>query len=439
LIDPGWYERYSDEELRRLYQRDPEGFRRLLAATFSEEEAREIYETLLIDAATEGIFTREPDPSLPEIVLLPGIMGSHLRGSFIARSWFNILTLPFSNLLLNLGLDPNGNDPNNLRPDGYMEMSYSKAARAWRRQGYMVHEFSYDWRLPLATSANRLADFLRARRRARPQARFALICHSMGSLVASIYSRDHADWRDYVEQAVLVGGPLGGSFAIMEMLSGEYATVVKLDQISRATSLDEIRRMGSSFPGALEMLPHPDLFGSSVEALYQPRSYAGLARPGADWLRAARRIKTDLRDSPLLGRATCLVCVDRGTSCDFITDAQGEVRRSTKATRGDATVAATSSLVSGVPAYKVDFEHGDLLKDPKVIEAVPILLRGQRPPLQAVDRSVIDIPLPATESVLESPVEREVKWEMRAAEIRERITRNGVLTSEDQRWLMSQY
>jgi hypothetical protein len=436
LIDPGWFERYTDEELRRLYQRDPEQFRELLAATFEPEEAHEIYETLLSDGGTEGIFSREPDPALPEIVLIPGILGSHLRGSFLGRSWFNALTLPFSNLYRTLGLDANANDPNNLRPDGYIGLSYSKAARAWRRRRFMVHEFSYDWRLPLAVSARRLDDFLRARRRARPQARLALVCHSMGSLVASIYARDTPDWRDYVHHAVFAGGPLGGSFAIMEMLSGEWPFVMKLASISQGTSLQEMRQMGATFPGALEMLPHPALFTRSdadVEKLYHPSAYAPFARPGADWLRASRRVKADLRDSPLFGRATCLVCVDRPTAGSFITTTTGEARHSPLLVRGDGTVAATSALLTGVPAYKVDFEHGELLKDPKVIQAVPDLLTtGDIRYLPPVHRTLIESPLP----VMGAPAPSPEAVADHALLVRERM-RTGILTEEDYRWLTS--
>lgn len=435
LIDPGWFERYTDGELRRLYQRDPEQFRRLLASSFSAEEAQEIYDTVLFEASVEGVVERASDPALPEIILIPGIMGSHLNGGgFWGRSWLNVLTLPFANLLTTLGLDANGNDSNGMSPDGYIEMVYGKAARTWRRQGFMVHQFSYDWRKPLTQAARRLDTFLRERRRARPEARFALVCHSMGSLVSAVYAADVSDWRDFVDRAVLCGGPLGGSFAIMEMLSGEWPFVRKLAAISQDTSLDEMRKMGASFPGASEMLPHPALFSrpnADVELLYRRESYASFARPGADWLRASRRLKDDLRESPLLGRATCLVCVDRRTAGTFIV-VDSQVRHSEETVRGDATVPAASALVDGVPAYRVDYEHGDLLQDPKVLDAVPRILRGQRMPLPAVTRDVLNEPIaeapgPSLEALT-------VKWEAEAVLIRERM-RFGLATAEDVRWI----
>ncbi|HKB98806.1 MAG TPA: trypsin-like peptidase domain-containing protein [Terriglobales bacterium] len=436
LIDPGWFERCSDEELRRLYQRDPEQFRSLLAASFTADEAQDIYDTVLFDASVEGVRERAVDPSLPEIILLPGILGSHLRGSFWGRSWLNLLTLPFVDLLRTLGLDANGNDPNNLAPDGYMETSYAKAARTWRHEGFMVHEFCYDWRKPLAQSAQRLDRFMRERRRARREARFALVCHSMGSLVSAIYARDVADWRDFVEHAVLCGGPLGGSFAIMEILSGEFPFVKKIAEISRGSSIDEVRRMGASFPGALEMLPHPALFtsdGADAELLYRRESYASFARPGADWLQASRMIKDDLRATPLLSRASCLVCVDRHTAGTFAI-INGEVRHSHQSVRGDDTVPAVSALVIGVPAYRVDYPHSDLLRDPKVLDAVPRILRTQKLPIESVTTAVLNQPLP--EAPAPSPEALAIKRAAEAAVVRERM-RHGIATADDLRWILS--
>ena len=435
ILDPGWFERCPDEELRRMYQRDPDQTRSLLASSYSPEEAQEMFDTLLVEASTEGVLEAPADPSLPEIVLLPGIMGSHLRGSVLLRSWLNLLTLPFANLNRSLGLDRNGNDPNGLSADGYIESFYAKAARSWRHEGFKVHEFSFDWRKPLSMAVRRLDSLMRERRQARPEARFALVGHSMGCLVSSLYARQVSDWRDFVDQAILCGGPLGGSFAIMEMLSGDWPFVQKLAKISRGTSLKDMQMMGASFPGALEMLPHPALFsrdGADVELLYRSESYSSIARPGADWLHASRNLKDALRDTPLLGRATCLVCVDRPTATTFVRD-NGGLRHSPITTRGDGTVAAVSALISGVPAFRVDFEHGDLMSDPKVLAAVPMILKGNTLPLQFVTLDVLKEPLP--EAPRPSPEALSATRDDKAAQIRERM-RTGLSTVEDVRWLM---
>jgi|GEM_PF-1059149 len=438
LLDPGWFERYSDDELRRFYQRNPEQFRSLLAISMPPEEAQNIYDTVLFDASVEGIPERAVDPSLPEIVLMPGILGSHLdRPGWGGHAWLNPLTLPFSNLRTTLALDGNGNDPNSLRPDGYVRSVYGDAARTWRRLGFAVHEFSYDWRVPLARSAQRLKDFLLERRRARRDARFALVCHSMGGLVASIYARDTSDWRDFIEQAIFCGCPLGGSFAIMQILTGEYALVRKLAAVSLATSVEDMQSLGATLPGALEMLPHPALFsrdGVDVEKLYQREHYAAFARPGADWLRAARRIKDDLRTSPVLGRTTLFVAVNHRTDASFVTDAGGLLRNGGHQVRGDGTVPAVSALVEGVTAYAATHAHSDLLKDPVIIQSVPELLRGRRIPVGVVTNAVMNQPLP--EALQPSLETMTAKWEIEAIAVRERM-RHGIATTEDIRWLLS--
>lgn len=435
LFDPTWFERYSDEEMARLYQRDPEAMRELIAASFTAKEQEELIDTLLWSASTESIREATTDPDLPEIVLLPGIMGSHLNAGWRPRAWLNFLTMPFTDLLSSLGLDGNGNDPNGLSPDGIVRSFYSSAARRWRNQGYRVHEFGYDWRKPLAHAATALDRFLRNRRRERPAAQFVLVAHSMGTLVSSVYSMQTPDWRDYVTKAVFCGGPLGGSFAIPYMLAGEWPSLKKIAAVSASSSLEELRTMGSTFPGAIEMMPNPDLFtvpGADVEELYQPRLYASFARPSSDWLAASRSLKRRLREAPILARTTILVNIDLPTPCTFIKK-DGIAMPSPLAMRGDGTVPARSALVPGVTAYRVFESHGDLLRDEGVIDAVPRLIHGEEPPLAEVTNEDVAAPLPeAASTMLET---FPVLLEGRAAAIRERMN-NGIVTTEDVRWIL---
>jgi pimeloyl-ACP methyl ester carboxylesterase len=376
------------------------------------------------------------DPNLPEIVLLPGIMGTHLDAGWRPRAWFNPLTLPIANLLRSLGLDPNGNDANGLSPDGIVSAYYSPAARRWRKQGFRVHEFGYDWRKPLRVSAGSLDAFLRNRRRERPSARFVIVAHSMGCLVTSMYSMQTPDWRDFISHAIFCGGPLGGSFAIPYMLAGQWPSVQKLAKISLSTSLDEIRTMGSTFPGALEMLPHPDIFsqhGADVEELYHPHVYASFARPSADWLSASRALKNRLREAPVLGRSTLLLTIDLPTACTFVKTG-GIAMPGTAKVRGDGTVTGRSALVDGVPAYRVTKSHGDLLLDEGVIDAVPRIIRADDMILAEVTQADLDAPL--VEGPALAPEAAAAITDIRAAEVRERM-RHGILSTADLRWIVS--
>jgi pimeloyl-ACP methyl ester carboxylesterase len=213
---PDWMERVSETEMKRLYQRDPEGFYELLVETFGEDEAAQIRDEVLFDASTEGLFTPEPDPDKPELVLIHGILGGHLASLGGGRSWLNLLLLPFENLCNSLSLSSDGTDSRNLQPDGIVQSAYAMAARKWRNDRFRVHEFSFDWRKTIEESADRLACFLREQKKARPLARFVLVAHSMG-LVVSALGHKEPDWRQLVDKAVLCGSPLGGSFAIMEI------------------------------------------------------------------------------------------------------------------------------------------------------------------------------------------------------------------------------
>ena len=110
----------------------------------------------------------------------------------------------------------------------------------------------------------------------------------------------------------------------------------------------------------------------------------------------------------------------------------GEARHSPESVRGDGTVPAASALVEGVPAYRVDFEHSDLMRDPKVLEAVPCLLRGQRLPLESVTPNALAAPMP--EGPPASLDALTAKWELEAAGVRERM-RAGIGRAEDTRWV----
>jgi pimeloyl-ACP methyl ester carboxylesterase len=393
-------------------------------------------DTLLSSASTESAPEAAVNADLPEIVLLPGIMGSHLDAGWRPRAWFNPLTMPFTNLLHSLGLNANGNDANGLAPDGIVSAYYAPAARRWRNLGFRVHEFGYDWRKPLSAAAAALDDFLRNRRREQPTARFVIVAHSMGTLVSAMYSLQTPDWREYVAQAIFCGGPLGGSFAITEMLSGEYAAVKKMAAISLVTSLEELRKMGSTFPGALEMLPDPALFsreGADAEELFRPAAYAPFARPSADWLSSSRTLKSRLRNAPVLGRTTMLVNINLPTSCTFTKSGQLAMASAIK-TRGDGTVAARSALVDGVPAYQVTKPHGDLMLDELVIDSVPRLIRGEGIMLELVTPAALNAPL--LEAPAPTPEAATADLAQRAAAVRERM-RTGLLSTADIRWIMS--
>jgi pimeloyl-ACP methyl ester carboxylesterase len=142
------------------------------------------------------------DPDVPTTVVVPGILGSELLRSDGAQVWLNAgnalghhdlalpLSLPFS--ATDDGLLPGGllgTDAVLPRLFGFTE--YADLLDLLRAAGVRHHVFTYDWRRDIVESARRLGAVLDALAEARdePAARFNVIGHSMGGLVARYYLR----------------------------------------------------------------------------------------------------------------------------------------------------------------------------------------------------------------------------------------------------------
>jgi pimeloyl-ACP methyl ester carboxylesterase len=142
------------------------------------------------------------DPDVPTTVVVPGILGSELLRPDGAQVWLNAgnalghhdlalpLSLPFA--ATDDGLVPGGllgTDAVLPRLFGFTE--YADLLDLLRAADVRHHVFTYDWRRDLVESARRLGAVLDALAEARgePAARFNVVGHSMGGLVARYYLR----------------------------------------------------------------------------------------------------------------------------------------------------------------------------------------------------------------------------------------------------------
>ncbi len=429
-----WFERSGDDEIARAYLGDSAATRQRLVAALGQEEAADYIGDLeeelnASQTSVEGLFSRAPDPDLPEIILLHGIMGGHLahQGFFRNRLWIEPFELVKGNLAGRLTLDADGEtDYGDLKiePDGHIKLAYSKAARKWRKQGFVVHPFSFDWRKSVRHAAHQLHLFVEQRHAANPGRPLVLVAHSMGGLVASLYSERYPEWSDRIEQAVLVGSPLGGSYASPMAVYGYNELVNKLAFVTRSDDVTTFRRMAASAPGLMDMLPHPDLF-EEARPFYRQAGWPEDTRPGQRWLVQSLNLKGVLRQAPLLARTTLIVNVTHGTVETWLDS--GEPGPATGV--GDGTVPARSFLIDGLPAFKADRGHGDLLNDPKAIEGVTNLLKSGHTGLDPVIPADLVGPLAAEEAVGEETID-----EAAVNARRDRFS-SGRLTREDLRWL----
>ncbi len=192
------------------------------------------------------------DPSLPATVIVPGILGSQLLRPDGTEAWLNLgNALGYHDIALPLVL-PLAESRDDLRPGpllgtdrilprmfGFTEYAdvvdlledagFLRDRRLDKHAEYRI--FSYDWRRDLVEAARALHEMLEGLAEARhdPQARFNLIGHSMGGLVARYYLRygtaepsedAPVTWAgaQRIENLVLVAVPNGGSVHSFEAI-----------------------------------------------------------------------------------------------------------------------------------------------------------------------------------------------------------------------------
>jgi pimeloyl-ACP methyl ester carboxylesterase len=234
-----------------------------------------------------------PRENLSPVIVVPGVMGSGLvrpDGTRVWLSWGNAMG---SHALALPCVLPLCDSRDELEPSGLLGMEgllprlfgfteYGDLLELLREAGFrragttmngepLYHIFSYDWRRDLIESARRLeqkldelADFM-----GEPDARFNIVGHSMGGLVARYYLRyGGAEPKDgapvtwagarRIKNLVLVAVPNAGAMAAMEAIF--HGSRVGLSTTTLAASV--IARMPSIYqlmppPGAPAMLdPH---------------------------------------------------------------------------------------------------------------------------------------------------------------------------------------
>ena len=219
------------------------------------------------------------DPSLPGTVIVPGILGSQLLRPDGTEAWLNLgnaigyhdiglpLSLPLAESRDDLKPGPLlGTDRIFPRMFGFTE--YADVVELLEDAGFMkggkkphipdYHIFSYDWRRDLVEAARALHEMLEGLAEARgdSRARFNLIGHSMGGLVARYYLRygtaeptedAPVTWAgaSRVQNLVLVAVPNGGSIHSFEaVLNGNRVgfsyTTLSAPVISRMPAIYQI-------------------------------------------------------------------------------------------------------------------------------------------------------------------------------------------------------
>lgn len=356
---------------------------------------------------------------LPVVILIPGIMGSHLeinrkqpdKPGTGDRIWFDLASLFLGKL--DRIRDP---EAKKVAAEDLFEMFYGALADHLAAT-HRVMRFPYDWRHDLDACALELKARIELAFKSHPGQPVRLLAHSMGGLVARTLIHKHPDtWRQVLDaggRLVMLGTPNNGSHLMVHSLLGKSDSLRQLEKIDAAHGLQEILDIVAGFPGALALLPRPNGFvdaghapGVIDTAEYYQRArwqdlkernrdrwygdrigavpaQALLSRTQQAWERLPKSIPNPERIAYVFGQS------DK-TACGVQIGPDGRLRL-LFTPDGDGSVTWASGMLDGLDfdtrCWYMPVEHADLTDAPEYFPAIVELLeRGSTDKLGRLPR-----------------------------------------------------
>ena len=351
------------------------------------------YAAALAAASRDALATDKP-----VVVVLPGVMGSHLRAGKSDRVWFDPLDIAAG------GLAKIAWGRAEVEADDLFEMFYGELCKSLA-DSHRVERFAYDWRQPLDVLGERFGEFV-DRLMKQTQQPIRLLAHSMGGLVvrACIHKRrpvmDALMARDGA-RLVMLGTPHQGAHSMVENLLGKGDTLRMLVRLDLSHSMQEVLDIVAGFRGALQLLPKPgfkDMFqgqadGGEFHDYQQAATWEGfvpkvkdfwfgngqVGRPAQEVLDSAAWLwRQDGMPRPSLPAeyeklAIYVFGVARNTPCGV--REEGGRLKMVGTSHGDGTVTWESGRIGGVGQFfYMPAEHGDLPATKEYFPALKQLL-----------------------------------------------------------------
>lgn len=348
----------------------------------------------------------------PAVFVLPGIMGSNLQVDN-ERVWLSARVL---NGLSRLHYAPD----NIVTPDGAIDYTYGELID-YLGATHDVVEFAYDWRVPLQEEAERLAKAVMRALTERKEQPVRILAHSMGGLLARVFQLTQpSTWEAMFKRPnarlLMLGTPNGGSWAPMQVLSGDDDFASLLTIFGMPFAQGEARQMIASFPGFMQM--QAGLLDENL-GLGLSTTWSGFAARDAEALKKRsiwHNLQTQLKvfswgipSQAVLDKAVTLRrALDAQAAHSFPAPPGAVVMVVGKANMtpdgfewekndliyreavngGDGRVTLNAALLPGVVSWTVDREHGDLPRNAASFDAyLELLVSGTTQGLAMVGKA----------------------------------------------------
>ena len=305
----------------------------------------------------------------PRVLILPGIMGSQL-GTRRANGGENVIW--FAPLKIAAGAIAKValNGDNSIVPLGAILLFYEKLKLRLRTAGFDAEFFAYDWRQSIDDLGKQLAQHLRD----REQDGVALVCHSMGGLVArAAVAALGEPGKPRIARVVQLGTPNFGSFNAVQTLRALGDTIKQLAFLDlRHDAAQIVNDVIAPMPGACQLLPSPEKFAAIdlFDAAAWPKTGP---RPSAPVLKKVPAVLQQL--APADDRFYLIAGINRETVIGVRVDELTKEFVFQISMEGDGTVPLALAQLPGVKAtYYIEEKHGALPNNRIVAHAVADIL-----------------------------------------------------------------